>query len=309
MKDLVFKNASLKILSLLFAVSLWLFANLKATADRSMKLPVVLANLSSEYIITNTISDYINVKVDGPWRIISNLNPDEFPIQLDLSDAKAGVSTYQINEKMVHLPAGIKVTILFPDTIQVKLEHVMTRDVPVKANVRDAGLPEGYIIKDVIVTPKTASITGAKSEVSLVSAVETEEIDATGRRESFIAEVGLVPREPHVWPSPRDKKVKVHVIVSERTVQREFPGRPVNLNNAPLHATVDPPSVDVIVEGPASKVAGVSADAVRVEATVPEQKGYVFKIPLAVVLPEEQLKARCRPESVTVTIHRRSRSQ
>ena len=33
-KDLLFRNISLKILSLFFAVSLWLFVNLKATAEK-----------------------------------------------------------------------------------------------------------------------------------------------------------------------------------------------------------------------------------------------------------------------------------
>ncbi len=309
MKKPIVRNVSLKILSLLFAVSLWLFANLKATADRSMKLPVILANISAEYVITNTVTDYINVKVDGPWRIISNLNPADFPIRLDLSDAKAGMSTYQINEKMVQLPAGIKVTILFPDTIQVKLEPVVTREVNVKVSIREGVLPDGYVIQNIVCTPKVVSMTGAKSEILALAAVETEEIDPSGRKESFVTEVGLVPKEPHVWSSQKDKKVKVHVIIGEKTIQKEFLSMPVVVNNAPYGATADPSTVDIVLEGPWSKVQKITGDMLHAQVTVPAKKGDSFKLPVVVTLPVDQVKARPRPDSVNVTLRRRVRPQ
>jgi YbbR domain-containing protein len=40
MKDLLFRNFSLKILSLFFAVSLWLFVNLKATTESTLQIPL-----------------------------------------------------------------------------------------------------------------------------------------------------------------------------------------------------------------------------------------------------------------------------
>jgi len=302
MRNLIFRNFSLKILSLLFAVSLWLFANLKATADRSMKIPVVLDNLSSNLIITNTITDHINVKVDGPWRIISNLDPNEFPIHLDLSDAKAGVNTYQINEKMMQLPSGLKLTILFPDTIQIRLETLVPKDVLVKANIRDGSLEQGYAIQEVQVTPKYAGLIGAKSEIAGLSVVETEEIDLAGRKDTFETEVNIIPREPHIWATERYRKVKVRITIIERTLQKEFLKQPVSLKNAPGHVIVKPAYVDVVIEGPATKLDKVTPHMVRPEVTVPKGTISSSKLPVIVELPEEGVRAHCRPERVLVTI-------
>jgi YbbR domain-containing protein len=302
-KNVFFKNFSLKLLSLLLAISLWLFANLKATADRTMKIPVLLDNLPTLLVITNTVSDYMNVRVDGPRRILSNLDPNVFPVHLDLSDAKIGVSNYQINEKMVQLPAGLRVTILPPDVIQVKLEPNVSRDVLVKPNIKEVSLPQGFALEEVDVNPKVVAFSGAKSEISGLSVVDTEEIDLTGRTESFEIEVGLAPKELHVWPSERGRNVKVRVTITAKILQREMLKRPVVVKNAPEHAVVQPAYVDVFLEGPADKLERITPSQVRPEVLIPKGKGPFLRVPVVVVIPGEGVRAQCHPDRVTVTLY------
>ena len=94
MKDLLFRNISLKILSFFFAVSLWLFVNLKATAESTLQIPVLFQNVPGFLAITNEVNDSVRVRVTGPRRILSHLEPSRLPISLDLSDAKVGLSNY-----------------------------------------------------------------------------------------------------------------------------------------------------------------------------------------------------------------------
>ncbi len=180
MKDLLFRNISLKILSLFFAVSLWLFVNLKATAESTLHIPVLWKSLPSFLSITNEVNDSVRVRVAGPRRILSNLEPNRLPVTLDLSDAKVGLSNYQINEKMIHLPPGLTTTVLPPDTIQFKFELTVSKGVEVRPRFR--GKPaEGHVLEGAEVVPNRVEIVGAQSEVQGISQVDTEPIDLTER--------------------------------------------------------------------------------------------------------------------------------
>ena len=88
MKDFFVKNLGLKLLSILFAISLWLFVNLKATEERDFQFPVRWKNLPSFLEITNPVSDFVRVRVTGPRRILSDLNPKSDPVVLDLTDGQ-----------------------------------------------------------------------------------------------------------------------------------------------------------------------------------------------------------------------------
>ncbi len=221
----------MKILSFFFAVSLWLFVNLKATAENTLHIPVRWENLPSFLAITNEVNDSVRVRVAGPRRILSNLEPNRLPVTLDLSDGKVGLSNYQINEKMIHLPPGLTATVLPPDTIQFKFELTVTKGVEVRP--RFSGKPaEGHVLEGAEVVPKRVEIVGAQSEVQGISQVDTEPIDVTERRESFETKVKIALDQPHAWPSTGQGEVEVRVAIAEETVQKLLKQISLKVKNA-----------------------------------------------------------------------------
>jgi len=302
-RDLLFRNIGLKLLSLLFAVSLWLFVNLKATADRELQLPVRWVNLPDFFEITNPVNDFIRIRVTGPRRILSHLNPKRFPVTLDLSDAKVGLRDYQISDKMISLIPGLKATVLPPDTIQFKFDLIVTKGVSVHPQLTGK-LPEGFILKHVSVSPGRIEIIGAESEVKGIQQVETNPLKLDNLLGSVEEKVQILLNRPHVWPSSGQDSVTVRLDIEEtllRKIVRQVPVR-VRMNGDTGSARVQPPRVDVLVEGLAGKIHSLTPDQVEVVATLSENQVGTFPLPIAVHMELKGIRAECKPAQVVVTV-------
>ncbi len=299
MKDLLFRNISLKILSFFFAVSLWLFVNLKATAENTLHIPVRWENLPSFLAITNEVNDSVRVRVAGPRRILSNLEANRLPVTLDLSDGKVGLSNYQINEKMIHLPPGLAATVLPPDTIQFKFELTVTKGVEVRP--RFSGKPaEGYVLEGAEVVPNRVEIVGAQSEVQGIAHVNTEPIDVTERRRSFETKVKIVLDQPHAWPSTGQGEVEVRVAIAEGTVQKLLKQISLKVKNARGPVRLEPPRIDVILEGPAGKIDSLRPDQIAASVVLPKEGPLPESLPVRIQLPVDGIRAKSNPEQVGV---------
>ncbi len=301
MKDLLFRNISLKILSFFFAVSLWLFVNLKATAESTLHIPVRWENLPSFLAVTNEVNDSVRVRVAGPRRILSHLDQQKLPVVLDLSDAKVGLSNYQINEKMIDLPPGLSVTVLPPDTIQFKFELTVTKGVEVRPRFR--GKPaEGHVVEAVEALPKRIEIVGAQSEVQGISLVQTEAIDLTGRGESFETKAKVVLERPHVWPSKGQEEVEVRVSIVEEVVRKLLKRISLKVENGRGPVRLEPPRVDVVLEGPASRIEALSPEQVVASVGLPAEGPLPESLPVEIRLPLEGIRATSSPERVGVRV-------
>ncbi len=299
MKDLLFRNISLKILSFFFAVSLWLFVNLKATAENTLHIPVRWENLPSFLAITNEVNDSVRVRVAGPRRILSNLEANRLPVTLDLSDGKLGLSNYQINEKMIHLPPGLAATVLPPDTIQFKFELTVTKGVEVRP--RFSGKPaEGHVLEGAEVVPNRVEIVGAQSEVQGIAHVDTEPIDVTERRRSFETKVKIVLDQPHAWPSTGQGEVEVRVAIAEETAQKLLKQISLKVKNARGPVRLEPPRIDVILEGPAGKIDSLRPDQIAASVVLPKEGPLPESLPVRIQLPVDGIRAKSNPEQVGV---------
>jgi len=302
LKDLFLRNASLKVLSFFFAVSLWLFVNLKATAEKTLQVPVRRQNQPEILEITNAVADTVRVQVTGPRRILSNLDSGMIPVVLDLSDAKVGLSNYQINEKMLPLPPGLSAQVLPPDTIQFKFELIVEREVQVQ--VQQVGSPpEGYSLEAIESSPSRIKIVGAQSEVQNLYKMETEPIDLTGHRTSFEVKTKIALSRPHVRVSAGHEQVVAKVRIAERTLRRVLREKQVVLGNAPGGSiSIQPPSVEIILEGPAGLIQEIVPEQVTARVSLPGDKALVHRLPVTVEVPVQGIRAESNPDQVVVKI-------
>ena len=298
-KDLLFRNTSLKLLSFFFAVSLWLFVNLKATAENTLHIPVRWENLPSFLAITNEVNDSVRVRVAGPRRILSNLEASKLPVTLDLSDGKVGLSSYQVNEKMILLPPGLTATVLPPDTIQFKFELTVTKGVEVRPQF--TGRPaEGHVLEGAEVVPNRVEIVGAQSEVQGITQVDTEPIDVTERKRNFETKVKIALDQPHAWPSTGQGEVEVRVAIAEETVQKLLKQISLKVKNARGPVRLEPPRIDVVLEGPAGKIDSLRPDQIEASVALPKEGPLPESLPVRIQLPVDGIRAKSNPEQVGV---------
>ena len=308
MRVLRWRNLGLKFLSLLFAFSLWLFVNLKASEEKDLKLPVRWENMPDFLEITNPVNDFVRVRVIGPRRILSSLDPSRFPVILDLSDAKEGLLNYQISDKMIHSLPGLRATVLLPDTIQFKFELVVKKQIPVK--VRTVGaLPEGYALEGVRCKPDVIEVVGAQSEVQSLQEVETAPVDLSNLRGDSLQKVKVVLNRPHVWPATDMDRVEVELAIGEARLQKVLTQVPVQVRNASGPVALRPDQVEVVLDGTARKVRAVGAGKVDAWVTIPGEKARSYRLPVEVRVGVEGVTGRADPEQIEATVKSSKRTR
>jgi YbbR domain-containing protein len=178
------ENWVLKLLSLAFALVLWFFVMGEQRLERSCSVPLELKNMPVGVMVANDIPSHIEVRISGPRTLLMNLHPEDIGISVDLKGLRPGLTTFKRLEERLDLPGPLKVTRLSPSYIDVRLERVMTKTVPVK--VRLTGNPaRGYRVARVVSDPARATIEGAKSELEKVEMVLTDEVEVDGITENF----------------------------------------------------------------------------------------------------------------------------
>ena len=91
----------------------------------------------------------------------------------------------------VELPAGVKLEGISPSIIPIKLEKIIERDVPVKAEP-EGGVAEGFELyeEQTNVTPSMVRVSGPESFVRPLDSISTERI-SVGRNNDFLLNAAL----------------------------------------------------------------------------------------------------------------------
>src|SRR5512139_2979547 len=90
------ENIGLKVISLILAVSLWLFVVGEETSEIGLSIPVEIINVPPDLAVTNDVIDDINLRVSGPRRMIRRLASETLSKIIDLQDAQAGIINFDI---------------------------------------------------------------------------------------------------------------------------------------------------------------------------------------------------------------------
>ncbi|GEM_PF-288966 len=184
MIERIFENWVLKIISLAFAVVLWFFVMGESRMEVTHIVPLEYESLPEGLMIANEVPTVVSLRISGPRALQGNLSPADISLRVDLKNLTAGVTSFKRLEESLNIPKGLKITRISPSYVDVKLEKVRERDVPVRV-VLTGSPAAGFIVKSVKSTPVKVVVSGAESELKGVSEVVTEGIDLTNVQESF----------------------------------------------------------------------------------------------------------------------------
>jgi YbbR domain-containing protein len=190
MIEKIFENWLLKFISLAFAVVLWFFVMGESRMEVNHIVPLEYQNLPQGLMIANEIPTSVAIRISGPRAMQMNLNPGDIRLAVDLKGLSPGLTSFRRLEESLNLPSGLKITRISPSYVDVKLERVRERQVPVRVILTGEPAP-GFIVKSFKATPAKVTVSGAESELKLVSEVVTEGIDLTHVQESFSQTVAI----------------------------------------------------------------------------------------------------------------------
>ncbi len=178
------ENWVLKLISLAFAVVLWFFVIGERNLELSYIVPLEYQGLSRDLIIANEVPSSVSVRIAGPRALLMHHTAGDISIAVDLKGLPAGMTSFKRLEESLNIPSGLKVTRISPSFVDVKLERIREKKVPVRVVLTGAPVA-GYVVTQTRVEPEEVVVSGAGSELKSVNEVFTESIDITGVRESF----------------------------------------------------------------------------------------------------------------------------
>lgn len=211
MFQLIVRNWGLKLLSLTFALLLWLFVMGEQKAEVGYTVPLELKNLPAGLVVANEVPSLVDVRISGPRTLLSNIQSSALSMSVDLRGLQAGLTTFKRLDQNLNIPSALRVSRLSPSYVEVKLERIRQKKVPVLVTF-SGQLGEGATLGSVIVRPESVLIEGAESEVKDVDSVETEAIDLSSAQESFTLTLPIGYRG--TYTNLKDQKtVEVEVVI------------------------------------------------------------------------------------------------
>jgi YbbR domain-containing protein len=184
------ENWILKLLSLIFALVLWFFVMGERRQEIGFSVPLKLENIPQDLMLANEVPNLVDVRISGPRTLLMNLSPQDISISVDLKDLKPGLTSFKRLDEKLNIPSALKVTRLSPSFVDVKLERIKEKQVPVVVSIEGAPAA-GYRLVATSLNPAKVTVVGAEGELKDVREVTTEAISVTDVTESFSLMVPL----------------------------------------------------------------------------------------------------------------------
>lgn len=169
-------NLGLKLLSVVLAIALWtlvVYSDPTITRSRTISgLSAMISgqnNLSDNYLalVNNPLEalEDITVELEVPQAQYSRVNANHVRVRLDLSNVRnAGTQLVPLNVTSTY--GSVKS--VFPSSVEVEIEALDSRSVPMNAQITDRG-NEGYWYNVKSLNPSTITVSGASSIVQNIA--------------------------------------------------------------------------------------------------------------------------------------------
>ena len=228
-----FSNWPAKILSLTAAIVLFLFYRVNTLEERffSTKLEV---RLPAGFAIAATYPRSARITLRGGQDTIYPILEEDVVAYVDLerhqSEGVFGVPV-KVEKTGTALdvePLEVRVE---PGEVTITLEREIQKSLEVTPRI-GGKTARGYRLVEYTMTPSDVEVNGPASHVEPIAEVTTEEIDLSGRSESFTSRVRLMLNDPFVEPIG-ESVVEFHGIIEEELITRTFDGVYVVSANVP----------------------------------------------------------------------------
>ncbi len=234
------KRVVVFLICLLISTSLWFLNALSKDYSTTISYPVKYVNPPSKQFLSNHPPSKLELKIDahGFTLLRYKLSLSFSPIILNLTnitkDLKAEDGIYRIPSsglmRRIKSQVSNEITILEvqPEMLEIILDSLKTKTVPVRANVQVQFKPQFNLKNPVRVIPSEVKITGPSSVIDTINELSTrfekfEELDAAVEKHVDI----LKPKNTTISPDKVNLKIEV-----EKFTEKELK-IPIIIRNRP----------------------------------------------------------------------------
>ncbi len=244
------------LLSLALAVVAW-YAIRETTSFEFLvdQVPIQIAT-DVGWTVLDQSEKTVDIRFLGSRADLAGLTRERVRVVVDArgSGGREGAEQeVRLRPAQVQFAGGARATLVTPSSLRFSVDREGTQAFPINADLQGQ-LPEGYELRAVEATPKTAEVTGPLSRVGATSAVKTVPIDLEGRIRPFeLLDVPLLPPANAPLARLNPVRVRIQVQIVANTQERTLDRIPVRWLVSPGAATgrITPATVSVRCSGPA----------------------------------------------------------
>lgn len=260
------ENLLLKALAFCSAVALFAVTHPPEVAQRTFSVSVIsiMPPESAKRALMTQLPTEVGLTLRGPRTQLDELHSDDIgSLRLDL---RSGQDTkIDIEPEMLHIPTGLSAEQIFPSSIKLQWDDVITKSVPVQ--VPRTGEPrQGYAVKGVVTSePAEAQARGPRSVLDVIQVARAAAFDVTGLGVG-VHTLKLALDKPPSLVTYDVEQIAATVEITRQVMSKTLQRLKVEVIGLP-RATTRPSTVSIVVTGTVEDVNAIVADAVvpRVE--------------------------------------------
>lgn len=177
--------------SLLIAVVLWVQVHGQGMGSVRMDVALQVRDVPVDMVIVNDLPDQVSVTISGLQAQLNALDAKSLFVSVDASTLNMpGVIEQALDVETIDLPVGLKVDKIQPDSVQLQVDHIVTRVLDV---VPAFDLPQGWAVQHVVVTPSIVKLSGPEVWLSTLNKVDTVAVRLPLEEGLFDLQAELVP--------------------------------------------------------------------------------------------------------------------
>ena len=231
------KKLPIIIASFLFAVVIWISVVLGNSFIYKIEVPLKISLSDNEVAIKSEIPSTVvlNLNAQG-WRLLSILSTKDISFRC-MPPTKESVYKYQLTSSVSEnqwLNSEVKVEDVSPAFLQIELDKKVSKKVKVNP-IANLDFKKGFgLARQLNVFPDSVTLIGARSLLSHINEVQTDELIVDQISNSFIEQI-RINIAPGVEPSPSHVKIYGDV---QKIVDREMTNIPIVIKNIPKDKTI-----------------------------------------------------------------------
>lgn len=163
------------IICVLLSIGLWIYVTNvenKIRTTEITKIPVELVNIgaltSSKLALSPDQEFFATLKVEGNNNDINKIKKSDFKLQVDLSEYAWKKGANKVPIAIVDSPISVSIRNTNTLTIQINIEDMVEKTLPVISNIKVTTKP-GYYASEPIISPEEVKVSGAESSINKIS--------------------------------------------------------------------------------------------------------------------------------------------
>lgn len=199
----------MRVLALAIALVLWFFLSWdqrERVSERVVEASVTYDTMN-EMMVLDPVRQ-IDVRVKGGSQRVRTLNPFLVNVLVELPQGEPGPVDVALAPDDVYVPEGVEVVSLDPSTLNLTLDRVITKIVPVLVELVDEPAA-GATVGEPVVQPPAVGVRGPRSRLEDVHRVQTRPVSLNGHAQTFEDVVSVIPPDPLASLDPGLVRVRV----------------------------------------------------------------------------------------------------